>query len=134
MSDKSFESVAQAIRLFELEERFDIIVAIANGGIIPAALLNQKLQLPIYLLKIHLRDSNQQPLYSAPQLIEPIDFKYQNKRVLLVEDRVKSGASLQFACRLLAEAALVKTFCVNGKADYSLFDESCFKFPWIITP
>ncbi|HEX7410817.1 MAG TPA: phosphoribosyltransferase, partial [Bacteroidales bacterium] len=27
---------------------------------------------------------------------------------------------------------LVKTFAVNGKADYSLFDETCFTFPWIV--
>ncbi|NCB27269.1 MAG: phosphoribosyltransferase, partial [Bacteroidia bacterium] len=29
-------------------------------------------------------------------------------------------------------AKQIKTFAVNGKADYSLYDETCFKFPWII--
>jgi len=28
---------------------------------------------------------------------------------------------------------VVKTFAVNGKADYALYDEACFKFPWIVS-
>jgi xanthine phosphoribosyltransferase len=66
--------------------------------------------------------------------MEPIHFSAERKRILLVEDRVKTGASLQLAVQLLKEAGanLVKTFAVNGKADYCLYDESCFRFPWII--
>jgi xanthine phosphoribosyltransferase len=42
---------------------------------------------------------------------------------------------LLFAKSLLEQngAALVKTFAVNGNADYALFDEDCFKFPWIMS-
>jgi xanthine phosphoribosyltransferase len=113
-------------------ESFDLIVAIANGGIVPAAILNQRLNVEIQLLKINLRDSNQQPLYDSPRLIAPIDFEYRDKTILLVEDRVKTGASLNMACNLLQGAKLIRTFAVNGKADYSLYDETCFKFPWIV--
>ncbi len=62
----------------------------------------------------------------------PIDFDYKNKRILLVEDRVKTGASLLYACKLLEGATYVKTFAVNGKADYALYNEDCFKFPWLL--
>ena len=122
----------ERFRSISFTESFDMIVAIANGGIIPAAILNQKLAIEIQLLKINLRDTNQQPKYDAPQLMAPIDFSYKGKSILLVEDRVKTGASIDLACNLLQDAKLIKTFAVNGKADYALYNESCFKFPWIL--
>ena len=48
-----------------------------------------------------------------------------------VEDRIKTGASVQFAIKQLQGAKLIKTFAVNGPADYSLYNEDCFKFPWL---
>lgn len=132
MYDKTFEEVLERFRTIPLNEEFDMIVAIANGGIIPAAILNQRLNIEIQLLKINLRDANQKPKYNSPQLIAPINFDYKNKRILLVEDRVKTGASLAYACRLLEGAQYIKTFAVNGKADYALYNEDCFKFPWLL--
>lgn len=133
MSDnKSFAKVLERFRDIAFDESFDIIVAIANGGIIPAAILNQKLNIDIHLLKINLRDAYQKPKYESPQLIAPIDFEFKGKSILLVEDRVKTGASLALACKLLEGAKQVKTFAVNGKADYALYDEDCFKFPWLL--
>ncbi len=122
----------QRFREITFHETFDMIVAIANGGIIPAAIINQRLNIEIQLLKINLRDPNQQPKYNSPKLISPIDFDYKGKSILLVEDRIKTGATVQYAIELLQEAREIKTFAVNGKADYSLYDESCFRFPWII--
>lgn len=133
MNTKTWSEVAERIRQLDFEESFDVIVAIANGGIIPAALLNQRLQLPIELLKLSYRDARQQPMYDAPRLVAEKNFKVRGKTVLLVEDRVKTGATLQLAKELLqGEAAVVKTFAVNGKADYALWDEPCFSFPWIL--
>ena len=129
---KTFEEVMERFRTITFSEEFDLIVAVANGGIIPAAILNQRLNIEFQLLKINLRDVNQQPKYDKPQLIAPIDFQVNGKTVLIVEDRVKTGASLTFACELLKDAKQLKTFAVNGKADYSLYDEVCFRFPWIL--
>ena len=130
--EKSFEEVLQRFKDIRFNETFDIIVAIANGGIIPAAIINQQLNTGIELLKINLRDPNQKPKYDSPKLIEPIDFDYKDKTILLVEDRIKTGVTVKYALELLNEAKLIKTFAVNGKADYSLYDEECFKFPWIV--
>lgn len=133
MSDnKTFAEVLERFRNIPLHENFDMIVAIANGGIIPAAILNQRLNIDIQLLKINLRDINQKPKYDSPQLMAPIDFEFQGKTILLVEDRVKTGASLSMACKLLKGAKLIKTFAVNGNADYALYNEPCFKFPWLL--
>ena len=132
MNDKSFEAVAERIRTVKFREEFDMIVAIANGGIIPAALLNQRLNVEFQLLKLHLRDTNHKPLYDVPQLVEGVKFEVEGRTILLVEDRVKTGATLNYARQLLSGAKLVRTFAVNGKADYCLYDESCFRFPWIL--
>ncbi len=134
MNDKSFEAVKKRIEEITFEEPFDLIVAVANGGIVPAALLNQRLGLDLQLLKLNLRDINQRQLYDKPKLLEKINFDVKDKTVLLVEDRVKTGNTLTFAKGLLLEAGArtIKTFAVNGKADYCLYDETCFRFPWIL--
>ena len=132
MYGKTFEEVLERFRTIPFAENFNMIVAIANGGIIPAAILNQRFNIEIQLLKINLRDANQKPKYDNPQLISPINFDFKDKSILLVEDRVKTGASLMYACKLLEGAKLIRTFAVNGKADYSLYDELCFKFPWLL--
>lgn len=131
-NNKTFEEVLQKFREIEFRETFDIIVAIANGGIVPAAIINQKLDVEIKLLKINLRDPLQKPKYDSPKLVSPIDFDFKDKTILLVEDRIKTGATVKFALELLNGAKQIKTFAVNGTADYSLYDEDCFRFPWII--
>ncbi len=132
MEGRTFEEIMERFRTITFNENFDMIVAIANGGIIPAAILNQRLNIDIHLLKINLRDSNQKPKYNSPQLMSSIDFEFKNKTILLVDDRVRTGASMHLACDLLRDAKLIKTFAVNGKADYALYNESCFRFPWIL--
>ncbi len=129
---KSFEEVLQRFREIEFKENFDLIVAIANGGIIPAAIINQRLNIEFNLLKINLRDPFQKPKFDSPKLLEPIDFEFKSKKILLVEDRIKTGATVNLALNLLKDAALIKTFAVNGEADYALYNETCFRFPWII--
>lgn len=129
---KSLDEVMERFRTITFEEEFDLIVAIANGGMVPAAIINQRLQKEIHLLKINLRDEHQHPKYDCPRLLAPIDFDFKGKNILLVDDRIKTGATLALAKELMKEANLIKTFAVNGTADYALFDEACFRFPWII--
>jgi hypoxanthine phosphoribosyltransferase len=129
---KSFEEVLERVRAMEFAEQFDMVVAIANGGIIPAAMINQRLGCEYHLLKLNLRDAMQNKLYDKPKLLAEIDFDFKGKRILLVDDRVKTGTTLEFAKELLSDALLVKTFAVNGKADYCLYDETCFRFPWLV--
>ena len=123
----------ERFRTIAIDERFDLIVAIANGGIVPAGILAQRIGgVEVRLLRINLRDEWQQPRYDAPRLLAPIDFEFAGKRILLVDDRIKSGSTVRLARELLSEAAVVRTFAVNGEADYALYNEPCFKFPWIV--
>jgi xanthine phosphoribosyltransferase len=64
--------------------------------------------------------------------MSPVDFDFAGKRLLLVDDRIKTGSTIQFAKEILQDAAVIKTFAVNGNADYALYNEACFRFPWII--
>ena len=129
---RNMNEVMERFRSIEFSEEFDMIVAIANGGIVPAGIINQRLQIDVHLLKINLRDEFQRPKYEQPILISPIDFEFKDKRILLVDDRIKTGSTIVLAKQLMSEAKYIKTFAVNGNADYCLFNESCFKFPWII--
>ena len=132
MQTKDLPSVLARFHEIEIQETFDIIVAIANGGIIPAGILNQRLNIDFQTIKINLRDSAQQPKYDAPVLLSPVDFEFAGKRILLVDDRIKTGSTIKLAKEILKEAALIKTFAVNGNADYALYNESCFRFPWVL--
>lgn len=132
MNSKPMDEIKEKMYAMDFAEHFDLIVAIANGGIIPAVMLGQILQVKIELLKINYRDINQKPIYESPKLLSAVDFDIKDKTILLVEDRVKTGATLEYAKQLLAGAAVVKTFAVNGPADYSLYNEVCFSFPWIM--
>lgn len=136
---KSFAEVLDRFRAIEFAEEFDLVVAIANGGIVPAGILARRFEgerggvVEVRLLRINLRDERQRPRWDAPRLLAPIDFEFADRRVLLVDDRVKSGSTMRLAQELLGrEAAVVRTFAVNGEADYALYNEDCFRFPWII--
>jgi xanthine phosphoribosyltransferase len=123
----------ERFRTIEFGEPFDMIVAIADGGIVPAGILAQRLDVNVYLLRINLRDEDQKPRYDAPRLLAPIDFEFAGRRILLVDDRVKSGSTMRLARQLLVkDAAVVRTFAVNGPADHALYNEKCFRFPWKI--
>jgi hypoxanthine phosphoribosyltransferase len=139
VSERNFAEVLERFRTVDFAERFDLIVAVANGGIVPAGILARRLEgesggvVEVRLLRINLRDENQRQRYDSPRLLAPIDFDYAGRRVLLVDDRVKSGSTMRLARELLGEkAAVVRTFAVNGEADYALYNEECFRFPWII--
>ena len=130
----TFDELKRLIADYRFDETFDTIVAVANGGIIPAALLNQRLGLDFQMIKVSLRDAGQRPMYDSPRLAAPLAFDPAGRHILLVEDRVKTGASLAFARRLLLDAGAtgVRTFAVNGPADYPLLDVPCFRFPWLL--
>lgn len=50
---KTMEEVLERFRTIEFHDDFDMIVAIANGGIVPAGIINQRLQ-----KEVHLRGTN----------------------------------------------------------------------------
>jgi xanthine phosphoribosyltransferase len=130
MNSKKIDEILNKIKAIEFRENFDIIVAIARGGIFPAALLQQKLMIDLEIIWLNFRDEKQQPQHDEPVLLKPVSFDYADKKILLVDDRSRTGKTFEKGKSLLDGALLIKTFVVNGKADYPLYDEDCFKFPW----
>lgn len=132
MNSRTFEEIMKRFAEIEIDEAFDMIVAIANGGLVPAGIINQRLQTNVNVLRINFKDDFQRPRYDAPKLLHPVDFEFKGKKILLVDDRIKSGSTIVLAREILKDAAEIKTFAVNGNADYALFNEACFRFPWMV--
>ena len=120
---KSFEEVLERVQGIEIAETFDMVVAIANGGIIPAAMINQRLGCEFYLLKLNLRDAMQNKLYDKPKLLAEIDFDFKGKRILLVDDRVKTGTTLNEYTEKLSKRNFFNTtrFAATARVGYGHF-------------
>jgi hypoxanthine phosphoribosyltransferase len=112
--------------------KFDLIMAIGKDGIMPASLLQHFLKLPVKIIWINYRNKDNKPIRKEPKLIKPLkDLKsIKNKRIIIVDTISKTGKTLNKAKELLKENKL-KTFVINGKADYSLFNyDDCIQWPW----
>jgi len=111
--------------------KFDLIIAIGQGGIMPASFIQNRLKIPMEILWINFRDKNNKPIQKEPIITKNIK-KIKNKRILLVDDVSRSGKTLAKAKEVL-KGNKIKTFVVNGKADYNIIDsKECMKMPWKI--
>ena len=108
---KTMEEVLERFRTIEFHEDFDMIVAIANGGIVPAGIINQRLQKEVHLLRINLRDEYQHPKYDVPQLLAPVDFDFKGKNILLVDDRIKTGSTIRAGTRTAERCMQHQNLC-----------------------
>lgn len=124
------QEILEKIKNFEFPEEFDFMIAIGRGGIIPAAILNQKLNLEMGTLWLRFRDEKNNAMGEHPKLVKEFELDAKDKRILIVDDVSRTGASLNYVKELLKDAKSVRTFVINGKADFYLYDEECFKFPW----
>ena len=72
--------------------RPDYVVGLTRGGLIPANLISQYLEVPMHTLRVSLRDDNDQPesnLWMAEDA-------YNGKKILIVDDINDSGATLNW--------------------------------------
>jgi uncharacterized protein len=111
-------------------ERFEAIVAIAQGGIVPAALIQQEWGIPMAVVHINYRDHENKPRFADARLLEEGPPPFPGKKILLVDDVSRTGRTLARA-RAYLNGGTVKTFLVNGEADYTLYQtEECLRMPW----
>lgn len=132
MEIKPLTGIIDGIKKLDLKDKFDLIVGISRGGVVPAAIISSYLRLPLEVIKLNFRDDTHKPKFPVPKLLRPVNFDFENKRLLLVDDRSNSGATLKTGKKLLSKAKFIETLVINGKADYSLFNADCFKMPWEI--
>jgi xanthine phosphoribosyltransferase len=83
----------EILRQIQLDDwRPDYVVGLARGGLVPANLISQYLEVPMECLKVSLRDDASQPesnLWMAEDAFE-------QKRILIVDDINDSGATLNW--------------------------------------
>jgi hypoxanthine phosphoribosyltransferase len=133
MTDKlplDFEVISRALKQIRFPQA-DYVIGIAEGGIVPAALLAHQLDLPMRLLRINYRASDNTPQRLAPALLADTPTLPNGARILLVDDVSVSGQTLTLARDLLKGHEVI-TFTLKGKADLVLFPEiaACVKWPW----
>lgn len=131
----SFDEIRGRLRSAHLESLRDVevVVGIGTGGTTPALMVAFELGLPVEIIRLNLRDDENEPHHEQPVLIGNTP-DVRGKRVLLVDDVSVSGATLSRAKELLP-ADDFKTMVMKGKkgsADIVLFTEipSCVIWPW----
>jgi adenine/guanine phosphoribosyltransferase-like PRPP-binding protein len=133
MNDKislDFEIISRALKQISLPP-VDCVVGIAEGGILPAALLAHQLNYPLRLVRINYRSLDNVPQRLAPTLLADLPTLPENARILLVDDVSVSGQTLALARDLLTGHEVI-TFTLKGEADFVLFPEiaACVNWPW----
>ncbi len=78
----------------------DLVIGVATGGSVPAALLACKLQTPLYTLQLNYRAEDNRLQRPEPELLSPLELPtLRGKRVLLVDDVCVTGKTLAAARR-----------------------------------
>jgi hypoxanthine phosphoribosyltransferase len=130
METLSFKTICQRLENLRLP-KFDLIVGIADGGIVPASLAAYKTGCDIEIIKINYRDINNSPSFAKPKLLSKISEFHQKKNILIVDDVSVSGKTLDFA-KSFFKGNDIKTLVFKGKGDFVLFPEikDCVNWPW----
>ncbi len=112
----------------------DFVMALGRGGLMPAVMLGCLMRKEVSMLNISFYKDGAKPekKYAEPKLVSPLRTDVDGKRLVLVDDFVRTGASLKKAQDVLKEkgAEEVRTVIVAG-GDGALIEVSgCVKFPW----
>lgn len=130
MEEKNWKQIQDKLDKISFIEKFDLVVAIGRGGVIPGFLISKKIKKNLELLWLRFRNNENRIIFKLPKLMRELEFKFRGKKILLVDDVSKTGKTLKIALKHLKGAKIIKTFVINGNADYCLYNEECFKFPW----
>lgn len=131
MVDLNFNQVSEKIQQIELPD-FDLVVAIARGGVVPGVLLAYKYHKELITIQLNYRDDANTPRYDTPMLLAARPNLPENvSTLLLVDDVSVSGKTLDTAKQLFDGYNII-TFVLKGKADYVAFTDiaECVNWPW----
>jgi len=126
----TFPEIKKALDKFSLP-LVDLVIGIAEGGMVPASLTANKLGCELASIKINYRDENNNPKFEKPEIIIPIEGSIKGKNILLVDDVSVTGKTLEEA-RSLFKGNHITTFVFKGKADFVLLPDikDCVDWPW----
>jgi adenine/guanine phosphoribosyltransferase-like PRPP-binding protein len=132
MTPLAFEDILQRLAAWSFPARVEGVVGIARGGVVPAALVAQRLGVGLKVLALNYRDEDNRPQFAAPQVLSSAPDLGRWRRVLLVDDVYVSGKSWHAARALLPQEVEVLPFVLKGKVDFALIQDldGCVQWPW----
>lgn len=132
MTPLSLSDITARLGRWNFPSGVDGVVGIASGGVVPAALVAQRLGLDLKIIVLNYRDETNEPRFDAPQVLSPAPDLGSWRRVLLVDDVYVSGRSWHAARAQLPAAVEVLPFVLKGKVDFALIRDidGCVRWPW----
>ena len=132
MTPLAFTDLTRRLAAWTFPAGLDGIVGIASGGVVPAALVAQRLGLELKTIALNYRDEANEPRFAEPQLLSSVPDLGAWRRVLLVDDVYVSGKSWHAARALLPREIEVLPFVLKGKTDFALIRDldGCVQWPW----
>ena len=119
------------------EPKFELVAAVGRGGMVPAVMVANKLQVPavglLPIARFHRRDGMAMFTLVPNQ---PLGSEYDKPTVLLVDAIVNSGATMQVARGFMPNAKTAALYVRPGAENSVHFFADCFRregrvvFPW----
>lgn len=135
MTPLAFTDLTRRLAAWKFPAGLEGVVGIASGGVVPAALVAQRLGLGLKVIALNYRDETNEPRFAAPRLLSAVPDLGAWRRVLLVDDVYVSGQSWHAARDLLPREVEVLPFVMKGKTDFALIRDldGCVQWPWKIS-
>jgi len=132
MTPLSFSDLTRRLAAWKFPAGIEGVIGIASGGVVPAALVAQRLGVELKVMALNYRDEANEPRFAEPRLLSPVPELGPWRRVLLVDDVYVSGKSWQAARALLPAAVEVLPFVMKGKVEFALIRDidGCVAWPW----
>jgi uncharacterized protein len=132
MTPLSFTDITARLARWKFPPGVDGVVAIASGGVVPAALVAQRLGVEMRVIALNYRDEANEPRFAEPQLLSSVPDLGAWRRVLLIDDVYVSGKSWHAARARLPQEVEVLPFVLKGKTEFALIRdiEGCVQWPW----
>jgi len=132
MKPPTFEEMTARLAKWEFPAGVDGVVGIAWGGVVPAALVAQRLGVGLKTIRITYHDPSHGTRFAMPQVASEVPGLGTWKRVLLVDDLYLSGRSWNAARAMLSRNVEVVPFVLAGNVDFALFRDpkGCTDWPW----
>lgn len=131
--EPDFLEVLSRLAAWRFPTGVDGVVAIASGGVVPGALVAQRLGVGMKTLTLSYRNDANEPQFEQPKLLSSIPGMGSWRKVLLVDDLYMSGKSWSAARALLPRDVEVLPFVLVGESDFALFQgrvNGAVQWPW----
>ena len=89
----TFKSIIQRIGNLSVPV-FDLVIGIAEGGIVPASLIAAKLNTELKTVRINYRNEENLPVYDEPQILSRLSIAENIRNILLIDDVSVTGKTI----------------------------------------